>query len=256
MADALYAFFSVSQDVNNLRTPGLVTLPMIGRIVEHIKTGKKEILEYALRCVESLSAADDCFGLALVQQGVLNALEGVIGSRSGANICASCLIISNLAAAGEHIIEVMLKQGVYSQIQLLLREDNLNVAKEAVWVVNNTLLLGDTEQVLAVLEKGIFELCLDLLGKKDTSIQSQVLKMIYEFSVRARTFKGETVPKLIEKTLQERGGFTRIELLSTHMNSVVSGLAERVLKIYEESEDIVAKDDPMLVQPAQSVFSF
>eukprot|EP01022_Parablepharisma_sp_SALTPOND_P013024 TRINITY_DN1709_c0_g1_i1.p2 TRINITY_DN1709_c0_g1~~TRINITY_DN1709_c0_g1_i1.p2 ORF type:complete len:367 (+),score=21.57 TRINITY_DN1709_c0_g1_i1:968-2068(+) len=232
--DALASLAVLLKLAEEVNLDDFITLPMLKMLIAYSKDDKKEIKNPALMCVLSVSSADDKFGPMLIKAGALEMVEKVIKSRNYAKICEVCLLLSNLAAAGVETIQKILRFGIYSEVQKLLRDDNLYVIREVVWIVQNTFFIATEEQLDELVGKGLLELTVDLLRIRDTGLQTQILRFLEKFMTRVKTLKNEEIKEKVRVTLYESKGIDKVDMLCMHYNKEIAGLAEKVIEVDSE----------------------
>ncbi len=246
LEDALEGLAGILQTPENVKVSGLLTAPMVGMIVGFIKSKSKQQRSAALRCVEGISAAEDSFGLMLLQQGeIIDGLETIIkDGRNSGQVNEACLTLSNLVLVSDKVVGAMSKQGVFADLLVLLRENRIDIVREAVWVFHHALMVATEAQVLELVVKiGVLDGCAELLSVRDLILQLQVLKLMHEFVKRVPQFADRRIHGAVVKSLEGGGNgeLNRIELICAHPNPAVSGLADKIRTLYEQLEDAEAQ---------------
>ena len=84
------------------------------------------------------------------------------------------------------MINKFFENTIFFDVIKLLRDDNIDIMKEAVWIVQNTFFIANEIQLGKLLKQGIFELTIDLLKIKDVILQANILSYLSKFLNRDR----------------------------------------------------------------------
>lgn len=236
--DALFAFFAIISNPEALKTPGIITNPLIGRMVQLSKSADKKIQFFALKNIGNISAGDDKYGFSLVEEGIIGVLEKVIEEKKSFLFQIACWTLSNLAACGEKVVEVFLQEKIHKQMLLFFRDTNLSNVREAVWVLSNTLEKGNEEHFRLLIKDGVFDACTSLLKHRDVRLLNLLLDNLNKTLTKARDRYKDNIlyTSLIEK-FQFNGGLTQIELLQTYPNSAIYESCLKLMKEHFETEE-------------------
>ena len=203
-------------------------MPMIKILILHAKHEVKEIRANAFLSLISISSSENTFSYMLISAGVVDVVKEMLMQRNSSQICQACLLLSNLVASGTDVITTLWNLGIYDQVQQLLRDDNIYIIKEVVWIIQNSFFIATELQVEDLLSKGLLQLTIDLLHIKDPSLQIHVTKFLGKFLIRSKDFINEELKERIKEKLYEA---KEIDLLVMHPNKEISELALKLINI-------------------------
>jgi len=242
ISDSLWAFASLFS--NSKALPIVCKTPIFKQIIFYMKNYNNSIRRPALRCVGILSSGDDSLGVALIQLGVFEGLENILGSQSEKLIREACWAISNLLACGPTAIDICINKGILSHTRLLLKTSNKVIVKEAMWVLYNGLMLSNMRQLETLVNIGVIEDLSTLLKIEESTIQGNTLKMLLSILNRENIRK-EMYEEILNQ-LQEHGGVEAIESLQMHKNEEINKMAVQFIKDHYRKESNSLLFDPPL----------
>jgi hypothetical protein len=209
-----------------------------------MKSHNNSIRRPALRCIGILSSKEDSIGVALIQLGVFDGIESVLGSQSEKLIRDACWTVSNLIACGTTVLDICIDKGIIAHIQLLLKIPNKVITGEAMWVLYNGLMLGNMKQLEVLMNRRVIEDLSVLLKIEEPVIQGNILKIILNVLGR-ESIRKEMYEEMLNQ-LQVSGVVEVIESLQMHKNEEISRMAVQVIKEhYRNSSNSLLFDPPL-----------
>lgn len=196
----------------------------------HAKSDKKEINIPALSCIAQISSSSEEFGIKLINAGILEVFTILVKKRCAAQIQQICLILANAVSEGSPVIESMLKYGIYNEIAKLMRDSNLEIVKEALFIAQNSYYTANSKQLKDLTPKGLLQLIIEKLEIKEAMLQINILMFLIALTKKIKDFYDDELIQMLLTTLNENKGMEKIELLATHYNKEIADLAEKVIK--------------------------
>lgn len=176
----------------------------------------------------------------LVRNGAVAVLESVLGSKDEEYVREACWVLANLAACGREFIDILLKEGIFRHVGLLLKGGQTEILREATRMVENAFLLGTEPQLRKTLEACTMEDMVELMGAQDVETQYTVL---YSFAMLLGKTRDDLHDDMklyheIVGRFETCGGVSRLEGLQTHRNGKVYELAVQIMKEHYGAEEV------------------
>jgi len=184
------------------------------------------IQEHSIIAIGNLVNLDNNIANSLVDQGLISTLLSFLPKSK--IVKSVCWIFSNLALCGEKSLSDMLSQDVYESMVSLIRGNDVGIVKEAIWVILNSMISGNKEQLEKLIEKGLVEELIGTLSMKDVNITYMVLDGLNKILNKLKSVN-YLLLSTIEKLKKSSAGET-IEQFLIHPNPKLSELALQILR--------------------------
>jgi len=201
-----------------------ISSSVVKMLLVHAKNNK-EMTELALVCLVNLSFADDVFCVMIVNEGGVEVIKEVL--VKGVQVSNACILLSNLIILGPSIISHSIESQLYLEIQTLIKKGSVDQLKKVIWVLQNTLLKANEEQLYYLTDDGLLESTLNLLKTKDADLRMYTLKVLNSFIIRAKLFNDSKLKELIWISISDS---KILEELVYNYNKDVAELTDALIK--------------------------
>ena len=173
-----------------------------------------------------------------------------MGSQNKKLIQESCWAIANIVSCGASIISLCFEQGIFTHAQFLLKFKDLDILREAMWIICNGLLLSNADQLIRFIEVGVIENLCELFAINDIKIQIGLLKVFKNLMYNIRKNESDELYNKIKEKFEKCGGVDSLERLQMSENTEINEHSTAIMKEHYMTEDIknsLLFDPPMLI---------
>lgn len=206
-------------------------------LTAHSKTA---IALAAVRLVgDTTRGNDECTQMVVDAQG-LSCLKTLLLHKNPKLRKESCWALSNIAAGTPAQLAALLNADVLGLLVQVIKNDVLEVKREAIWVINRVSAKASAEMVPHIISHGVVEaLCL-ALPNTEALVIGAILSSLKNFLDKWKD--GEVSGDKVAKEIEGCGGLKTIEELQFHQNKDISKLAVGILEKHfcaESAEEMV-----------------
>lgn len=175
----------------------------------------------------------------LIDLGVLQCLNQLLGSRKQTIVEETCYILSNITAGLPEQIQCVIQAGIFTNLIPLLGSSNLEVKTEASRAIFNATSGGTPEQVQYLVSIGIIPPFCELLDAQDHNLVIVALDCLENVLNSGRNNAPPGQDNLYGVMVEEAGGIDKLEELTVHNESSLSEKAVALLDPFFAAADIV-----------------
>jgi importin subunit alpha-2 len=240
-ADTCWAFSYIT-DGPNERIQYVLDSGVMSKVVELLhQSGDVMILTPALRTAGNIVTGSDSQTEAMISLGLLNVFPKLLRHNKPNIVKEAAWTISNITAGTVNQIEKVLQLGLLGDLVNVLNHGEFKAKKEATWAVTNLTSGGKPHQMMKLIELGVIEPLISMLGCNDIKIVQVILDGITNILNMADA-QGCTDP--ITVRLEEAGAIDAIEILQEHENNDVYNAAFNIIDTWfkDEGDDEVPND--------------
>jgi len=227
------------------------------RLVECIMHKNQMVRTAALRTVGNLLTGDDKITATLIKCNVLDTLLAMLPNPRRAIRKEACWALSNITAGTQAQVQAVIDNSngaIFPAMINILRTDDYEVKKEALWMIANASNSGSEEQIRHIIERGVVPVICEMLTAPDSKIIIVALEALENL---LRVGRNDSMTRTggenkVTEIMEECGGVDKLEALQKHDNEDVYNKALKLIKAYFESD---TKEETLL-QPEATATSY
>lgn len=175
---------------------------------------------------------------SVVDAGALEYFPKLIGHPKNKIRKEICWIVSNIAAGTQFQVEALIRKNYLPMLNKIIREDSMEIIREAVWAVCNFTSTDKKELAEILFNQGILETICYTLKFKDAkfiAVSLEALENLLRFGKTLFPTEDGRNSVLIE--LEKKGMNDYIENLQLHPVEIVYEKTLKILETYFEVEN-------------------
>jgi len=223
--DTLLALSKMTLNSEIINCPSISVLYM--PLLKFNASESSRIQYFALLATGNFIATDEKITKHFLENGLLDAL---IFALTRSNIKEACWVLSNIATWGERCIAAILDKGIYEKLQNYFKMSNYPVLMEIMWILMNSMISANENQMIYILKSEIFRKSMELLCYSDVGMQSLLLDGIYKILDKMRQLNFKEAYYLLISEFEGNGWVSIIEQFYTSPNQQISGLAQAIIE--------------------------
>ena len=207
----------------------LVGLGIIPILVDCLKGNDKVNLGATLTILINISGGTDEQTQTILDEGVLKYIPGLLLSSNHELVSNALWLLSNIVGGNQEQIQAVIDAGLIPSIIKALTKEYVENRREAARAVSNISQNGSTEQIMFLVDNGLILSLCHVLTLTDKEVLMEALKTMKNII----KLSGDR-QKSVVRDISRCGGLDSVQMLESHGNSEIQGLASEILKKLEE----------------------
>ena len=225
--------WSISAYLNILEVSKIIVEQNV--LIEFLSAKNKDIRLLAIKIIGGLCCLSGTYTQILLEKGVCIGIKNALDSKSRKLRKEAVWALANICGETAQQLDFVFNAKIFEKVLNCAELDCLSVKVESAWALCNASAVARPDQIVKLVELGIFKAFISLLEEND-SVINIVLQGILKILECGQVFFVSREVNLFVLALEDCDGFNKVARLQFHQNLGISTKAARILSILEPGE--------------------